>query len=638
MDPSGLADTPPPDCAPLLKRLVAESHALLLYENAAFLAERLLALEWDIEAAYWVAQSYFLQGDFPRVYHFLKPLHPFTATFPPSKDFGPWYWKLLQVWGVSCVKLHRYQHAEQVFAQQLAQSLYVPTAAELSAHHYHAGVVCRRLQNKGGAAQHFTESCALNPFLFSAFEEACTVGQAARMTPTTTFAGPGSGPVTPEGAAASSSSSSAFDDEDPSADDDGAMMVVEGPDPTKAAMALTWAASQPLSKKPTPAPRRAPRHLLGAGHRGGCFGSPRSAGTSPASRGRTAGRGLASITAALGTAPSAPGVAYLLQLLARFGEAFRLLCLYKCPECLEAIQQIPAAQAKTGWALGLLGRAHLELADYGEAAAVFARLRRAEPHRLEGMVEYSTALYQLKRDKELAALGQALVDLDRFAAPTLAVLANCFSFAGDHDAALRFLRRAIKQCPFMWYAHTLLGHEHFVLDDIDEALQQYRQAMLINPLHFNAWYGMGQVYMKQEQFTQAQHYFSVAIKLNPNCSPLYVHLALTLQCQEKYREALENLQAAIAIQPANLLARLKRAQLNLGLGKTTEALQELEFLWDKAPREAQIGIALGKCYHRQGLRPQALQCYNLAMDLDPKETPNVKRLMDQCLSGMEDSP
>lgn len=322
-----------------------------------------------------------------------------------------------------------------------------------------------------------------------------------------------------------------------------------------------------------------------------------------------------------------------MQLLAAMGEAFRLICLYKCPQCIQMVERLPWHQCNTGWVLALLGRAHLELANYSEACTAFARLRKLEPYRQEGMVEFSTALYQLKRDKELSALAQSMVEHDRFSAFTLCVLANCFSLAGDHDTAIRFLKRATKQLRFMCYTHTLLGHEHFMLDGIDEALQQYRHAMLINPLHFNAWYGMGQIYMKQEQYVQAQHYFSVAIKINANSSPLYVHLAMTLQHQEKYHEALEKLHAAIAIQPDNLLARLKRAQLNFGLHKTAEALQELEFLRDKAPKEAQICVTLGKCYQKMGLKGKALQCFNLAMDLEPKENAVIKRHIDQCLAA-----
>ena len=172
------------DSAPLLKRIIAESHSLLLFDNAVFMSERLFALERSIESLYWVVQSYFWQGEYAHLFHMLKSLHPFVSTFPQCKDFGLWYWKVLHVWGVACIKLHKYQYAEQVFTSQRTYQQdhgYAPSAAAQAAHHYFMGLVSRRLRNTKGAQRHFVTSYGHNPFLFSAFEEACTVGLATRM-------------------------------------------------------------------------------------------------------------------------------------------------------------------------------------------------------------------------------------------------------------------------------------------------------------------------------------------------------------------------------------------------------------------------------------------------------------------------
>ena len=65
------------------------------------------------------------------------------------------------------------------------------------------------------------------------------------------------------------------------------------------------------------------------------------------------------------------------------------------------------------------------------------------------------------------------------------------------------------------------------------------------------------------------------------------------------------------------------------------SVQELEFLRDKAPKEVQICVQLGKCYQQMGLRTQALHCFNLAMDLEAKENQQIKQYIDKCLQHVD---
>ena len=59
--------------------------------------------------------------------------------------------------------------------------------AAQAAHHYFLGLVSRRVRHNKAATEHFVTSYMHNPFLFSAFEEACTIGHGPRMVPNDIF-------------------------------------------------------------------------------------------------------------------------------------------------------------------------------------------------------------------------------------------------------------------------------------------------------------------------------------------------------------------------------------------------------------------------------------------------------------------
>ena len=59
----------------------------------------------------------------------------------------------------------------------------------------------------------------------------------------------------------------------------------------------------------------------------------------------------------------------------------------------------PPAQFAPGTRVCMLGRAHAEMVEYGEASGAFSRARAVDPHRLEGMEVYSTAAPSEARDE-----------------------------------------------------------------------------------------------------------------------------------------------------------------------------------------------------------------------------------------------
>ncbi|KAH8040614.1 hypothetical protein HPB51_011929 [Rhipicephalus microplus] len=191
----------------------------------------------------------------------------------------------------------------------------------------------------------------------------------------------------------------------------------------------------------------------------------------------------------------------LMQLLQDLGKARLYLGQYKCRQAIETLEALPPHQYSTGWVLAALGRAHFELGEYDKASIdydhnadcsnavrVFETLRSLEPHRLQGLEYYSTALWHLQREVGLSALAQDMMELDKTAPETCCAAGNCFSLQREHETAVRFLQRAVQADPDFVYAYTLLGHELASMEEMEPALSAFRNALLVNPRHYNAWY------------------------------------------------------------------------------------------------------------------------------------------------------
>lgn len=327
----------------------------------------------------------------------------------------------------------------------------------------------------------------------------------------------------------------------------------------------------------------------------------------------------------------------LMQLLQDLGKARLYLGQYKCRQAIETLEALPPHQYSTGWVLAALGRAHFELGEYEKAVRVFETLRSIEPHRLQGLEYYSTALWHLQREVSLSALAQDMMELDKTAPESCCAAGNCFSLQREHETAVRFLQRAVQANPDFVYAYTLLGHELTSMEEMEQALSSFRSAMLVNPRHYNAWYGAGMIYFKQEQFSLAELHFKRALQINPQSPVLLCHIAVVQHSLKRTDEAILTLNRAISMEPKSALCKFQRATINFSVDRYQEALKELDELKQLVPKESLVYFLSGKVHKKLGNTHLALMNFSWAMDLDPKGANNqIKESIDKRFSHDEE--
>lgn len=147
------------------------------------------------------------------------------------------------------------------------------------------------------------------------------------------------------------------------------------------------------------------------------------------------------------------------SLVITLARAYQMLCLYYCRACIDELQSLPERHYRSGLVSQWIGKAYYEMNDYKPAMLAFREMLRAEPFRLCGLETLSTALWHLKRDKELCTLAQQVVEVDKMAPECWCVVGNCFSLQREPDTAIKFFQRALQLDPSFTYAYTLCGHE-----------------------------------------------------------------------------------------------------------------------------------------------------------------------------------
>ena len=334
-----------------------------------------------------------------------------------------------------------------------------------------------------------------------------------------------------------------------------------------------------------------------------------------------------------GLSSGVTGDAYVVSLLVTLASAYQLLSSYQCRKCVNLLHKLPKKHFSTGWTQQILGKAYCEMNEYKNALLSLREMLRIEPFRVKGTETLSTALWHLKKDKELCALAQQIVEVDKYAPETWCVVGNCFSLQREPDAAIRFFQRALQIDPTNFpYAHTLCGHEYVNNEDLEKAINSFRNALLLDDRHYNAWYGLGSIYYRQEKYELAEYHFRRALSINSSSSVLQCYLAMVLHAQGstvKSQCALEILTKATEHDRNNPQLRFQKAYIYMALEQLDDALVELEIVREQAPREAPVYAMLGQLYQQLGRKEDALRAINSAIDLDPKESMSLKSLLER---------
>lgn len=229
-------------------------------------------------------------------------------------------------------------------------------------------------------------------------------------------------------------------------------------------------------------------------------------------------------TVSVDTSRDQEALQWILDLLGKLGSGYFHLSRYRCQPALQAFMSVSPQQRETPWVLAQIGKAYYEKGSYVESEEIFAKIRKICPSSMEDMDIYSTVLWHLRKETDLAYLAHELIEADRLSPEAWCAIGNAFSLQREHDQAIKCFKRATQLDPKFAYAFTLQGHEHVANEEFDKASLAYRLAISADRRHYNGWYGLGRVYEKMGKYEIAEKHYRNAHQFNPTNSLLVVHL------------------------------------------------------------------------------------------------------------------
>ncbi|XP_044127196.1 tetratricopeptide repeat protein 6 [Bufo gargarizans] len=190
----------------------------------------------------------------------------------------------------------------------------------------------------------------------------------------------------------------------------------------------------------------------------------------------------------------------------------------------------------------------------------------------------------------------------------------------DYANALEDFKAVAMKTPGDMKIHQVIGNCHHRLQQYEEAVRAFSQVLEINPLTPEGYIGRGNAYMEyghQEGIKRAQADFVKALHLKPTCIAARICLGYNFQAQGLLQRAWNQFTVALDIDARSMLGFEGRAIVNLQIGDTFAALQDMNAAL-KLGVTAQLLTNRGVIHQFMGKLPNAMRDYQSAITANPK--------------------
>jgi tetratricopeptide (TPR) repeat protein len=192
--------------------------------------------------------------------------------------------------------------------------------------------------------------------------------------------------------------------------------------------------------------------------------------------------------------------------------------------------------------------------------------------------------------------------------------------AGRAQRALELLKALVVEHADVAAIHYNIGMAHQVLGQEAEARRAWTRTTEVDPTFAKAWINLGVLSAQSGRVDLALASFQSGTRYNPNSIDLRVAAIGALRQTKRYDEAVAEAKAALLINSKSIPIYNELAMVYLDTGKYELArftLQKALAEIDGASANARLHAVLGEVYYRLGYRPDAVQSFQRALELDP---------------------
>jgi len=214
---------------------------------------------------------------------------------------------------------------------------------------------------------------------------------------------------------------------------------------------------------------------------------------------------------------------------------------------------------------------------------------------------------------------QQALGLDSGHADTLHLMGLLSARAQDHDHAVEWITRAIRQDPKPEYLASLATTLQ-QQGRLEEALQVFDKAVQLKPDDGNGWINLGKILEELNRPDEALLSLQHAHRLNPHDWETAVRCAILLQRQERLEEALAHFDLCNTLNPDHPLVLQARGLCLRGLQRYEEYLADSRRSHELDPANADTRNNVGDALKLLGRHQEALPWFDLALAARPDFT------------------
>ena len=191
--------------------------------------------------------------------------------------------------------------------------------------------------------------------------------------------------------------------------------------------------------------------------------------------------------------------------------------------------------------------------------------------------------------------------------------------AERYDEAMSAFQRAVTLNPQSASAYNGIGHIHYRVGNPRSSIEAYEKGIKNDPHYAGCYYGLGILYAtKLGEYDRAIQTFERGLAANPVDTFLQASLGTIYARKGQIEKALEILTQVVRLDPKQSFAVSWLALLYLHLGKYAESvaasLREIEVEDNHASHRL-----LGYCYHAMGRTDEAIAELERAIELEPDD-------------------
>ena len=205
--------------------------------------------------------------------------------------------------------------------------------------------------------------------------------------------------------------------------------------------------------------------------------------------------------------------------------------------------------------------------------------------------------------------------------------ASIASKKGDHKTSIAHLHNALELSEDPIEIWNLLGMEHLLAEEFDEAAYFFKNCLEDNPEDYTSLYNLLYCYEQLDQEQEAIDALNKVLEYDPYCEVAWHQLGKILMKVGRMKEALSALDFAIISDDSFTGAYIEKGNILESMGRINEAIENYEVALNSNEPSAFIYKCIGRCHEQLGNTELAKQFYLKSIKLEPSNEKSWEALV-----------